>query len=237
MKLFKKIIFSLILIAGATLILLEAFGTINFGFEIWKGIITIFLTMIFVDSLVKLHFFPMLMTPAIFCVMFSEKLGLEAITPWPILFAAGLVGIALTILFGGHHKKCHDCCKEHHDGHDFEKEVIEGDEGNIDIDASFGAVAKYINTKKLERINLNLKFGAAKVYLDNAEIKGDTAVLDLHTTFSGAEIYVPKDWKVLNQTSASFGSVDEKNKPAVTSSKTLKITGSTSFAGVEIIYV
>ncbi len=232
MEKFKKIIFGLVLVASAVLILLEALGTINLGFSVTDGILTAFLVMIFFESLVTMQFFGILMAPAIICVIFSDQLGLDAITPWPLICAAALAGFGLNIIFGN---KKHGCRDDHE--RDFEEEKISGEENIINIESSFSAVAKYINVKTVERIDVKMHFGAAKIYLSEADLKNDKAVIDLDVAFSGVELYVPKEWHIKNQVAASLGGVEEKNKPADSNGKTLTIKGKVRLAGVEIIYV
>lgn len=233
MKGIKKGLFGILFILGAIAIVLEQAEVINIGFSIVDGIITIILGLIFVESVTKLHFFPMLVSLAGIAVVFSEQLGLEKLTPWPILIAAGLAGIGLSIIFEGTQKKC-----KKNEERKFIEETINNEKNIVNINTSFGAATKYITNKDLEKVTANIKFGAVKIYLDKASLKNNKAILDLSVSFGGVELYIPKDWKVTNNVSASLGGLDEKNQAsAKLSDNELVITGSISFSGVEIIYV
>ena len=79
-----------------------------------------------------------------------------------------------------------------------------------------------------------------EVYFDNATIiNGEEAVINIHASFCGLEIYVPKEWEIINQAHVSFGAIEEKtkNRNIVNKEKTVILTGEASFCGVEIIYI
>ena len=96
-----------------------------------------------------------------------------------------------------------------------------------------------MNSEDLEHVKLECSFGAMKVYFDNAIIQSGKAQLDMHVSFGGVELYVPRGWRVSNQLRASFGGVDEKikNTYVTEDSPTLVLAGSVSFSGVTILYV
>lgn len=105
------------------------------------------------------------------------------------------------------------------------------------FETSFGAAAKFINTNNFEFASLECSFGALKVYFDNAVIQNGKAAIDVDVSFGSVELYIPRSWNLVDETSAAFGSVKEKNRnrPAGTTSVTL--TGDVSFGGVEIVYI
>ena len=77
----KRVLYGLLLIAGAMTILLESLGTISIGLTITNGIFAILLSIIFIDSVLSLHFFGIFVAPAIIASIFASQLGIESITP------------------------------------------------------------------------------------------------------------------------------------------------------------
>ena len=94
-----------------------------------------------------------------------------------------------------------------------------------------------INTDKFEYANLKCSFGSMNVYFDNAIMEKENAVVKIDVSFAGMQLYIPRGWNVINNTSASFGAVEEKNRIDAVKTNTLTLIGGISFAGVEIFYI
>ena len=75
------------------------------------------------------------------------------------------------------------------------------------------------------------------VYFDNAIMEKENAVVKIDVSFAGMQLYIPRGWNVINNTSASFGAVEEKNRIDAVKTNTLTLIGGISFAGVEIFYI
>ena len=54
----------------------------------------------------------------------------------------------------------------------------------------------YKQNQELVDDQVEVGFGNAKIYYDNAEILGDTATLKVEVGFGNAVIYVPQHWRV-----------------------------------------
>lgn len=201
-------------------------------FSLVAGVI---LSAIIIKSLFKMNFAGILFPAAFICILFDRQLGITAITPWTVLFAALLGSIGLSMIFGKKHrwyssKKCK------FDSYDYRVIDVE-DEGNIKVDTSFSGSIKYVNTDKLEQVDIKCHFGSSKVYFDNASLKDGNGVIRLDISFGGVELYIPKTWTVVENANVSFGGIDEKNKNRATRDNVLTLVGNVSFSGVDIIYV
>lgn len=225
----KKLFWGLFFItAGAVVITnqLGYFTDVNLFGLFW----TIFIIPILIKSLFRLEFTGIFFSIAILVIIYAKPLNLEAITPLPVLLTALFCSIGFGILFKkrnytGYHK-------EH-----FDTIVNSEDDSTINYAVNFGSSIKYINTDDFRNANLNCSFGALKVYFDNAVIQGDSATIHLDLSFAGAELYIPKDWKVVNKIDVTLGGVEEKNKGYLESRKTIILTGKLSLSGISIIYV
>ena len=94
-----------------------------------------------------------------------------------------------------------------------------------------------MNSENFKYAQFDASFGEIKAYLDNAKIEGHDAQINVDVSFAGVELYLPKQWTVINQVSAVFGAVDEKNRNQSDGTVKLTLTGKVSFGGVTIIYV
>ena len=65
-----------------------------------------------------------------------------------------------------------------------------------DKEVAFGTGTFYKQEQELVEDQVEVGFGNAKIYYDNAEILGDTATLKVEVGFGNAVIYVPQHWGV-----------------------------------------
>lgn len=221
----------LFIFAGVFLIVskLGYFGDIN----IFSVLLSIVLLLIIVKSIFKVNFVGILFPLAFLAIIYDKELGITQITPWTVLIAALLGSIGLSMLFhkNFNHVGCKCFSKEEVHGIDFE------DEGNIIINTSFSSSVKYINSNNFEQADIDCSFGALKVYFDKAVMKGETAIIKFDVSFSGVELYIPKGWKIQDNTKFAFGGITEKNNNEGVITNTLILTGDVSFSGVDIFYV
>jgi len=104
-------------------------------------------------------------------------------------------------------------------------------------DANFGSTVKYFENE-LDTANLECNFGSIKAYFENAKPKNGKATVNLECNFGGVELFIPKNWKVIDKTHTAFGGTEEKNRPAPTKdSPILILTGEINFGGLTIVYV
>jgi len=195
---------------------------------------TVFLVCIIIESALKANFAGILFPIALICIDYDEQLGITAITPWPVLIAALLGSIGLSMVFNKYPKFARK--KINWDSSKFNTIDTE-DESHIKLKTSFAGSIKYINTDKFEQADLKCSFGAMKVYFDNAVLHEGKGVISIESFFSGIELYIPKNWTVEDISTTSYGSISEKNRNEGTADNILTICGDISFSGVDIIYI
>lgn len=228
----NNIIFGILLILTALFIVFDSLGYFNTSIGPVKIIFTAILLIITIKGILKINF-PMILFPiALICIIFSKELSLSSLTPWPILFIALLLSVGLSLIFGKNTFKFNAL------SHNNMSETIEQlDESTIKSSVSFGSSIKYINSDDFKSAYIEASFGSAKVYFDNAIIKDSTATITLEASFSSVELYVPKNWTIIQQVNNSFSGVDEKNNRGIKEDgPTVYLTGEISFSGVTIYY-
>mgnify|MGYP001094774044 CR=1 FL=1 len=231
---FRNLFWGAFFILAAVAIILNQLGMLA-GVSLLNLVITILLIPIIINSIKHINFSGIFIPLAIMGIMYADKLGIQKLTPFPILGSAIFLSIGLSFLI---HPKQYKFEKEHKNK-DFEDEetIEETNKGEVNIFAKFTGSIKYINSNDLEKINLKCSFGAMKVYFDNSGIKENEAIINLDVDFAGVELYVPKEWNVVDNVNSIFGGIEEKNNKGKTGEKTLILKGKVSFAGVEIIYI
>ncbi len=232
----------IILIGIAVILVLSQLGLLgNLKVGLWTLLLTAVFVITFIQSIFNLSFSGILFSIAFLCILYDEYLGITALTPWTVLVAALLGSIGLSMIF---HPKRHSHPFHHFSHMDFNEsesfsEVIDEANGDtIECKNSFGACIKYINSENFTKGYVNTSFGGTKLFFDNACIHEEYAELNIHGSFCGIELFVPKTWTVTSQVDTILAGITEKNpKIHVDGGSRLLLTGDLKFAGIEIIYV
>ena len=106
----------------------------------------------------------------------------------------------------------------------------------IEINSVFGGVKKIILSKNFKGGEINAFMGGAEINLLQADIKQNVH-LEINNVFGGTKLILPSNWDVKNEITAVFGGVEDKrsiNLPMPDPNKTIIITGSCVFGGIEI---
>lgn len=111
------------------------------------------------------------------------------------------------------------------------------DEGHVKFNILLGGGAKYITTQKFEQADLKCRFGGMEVYFDNASLFEGKGIIKIDSSFSGVELYMPKDWTVVNDLRVGMGAVEFKNGAQPDPDKIVTLVGNVSLGAVEIHYV
>lgn len=230
----RNVFWGILFVLGALALLVGKIGFFE-DFSFWGILFTIGLIGLLVDGIIKRNIGSILFAIAFLAILYDEVLGIEALTPWPVLGAAVLGTIGLGMLFPKYDKwNCHggSCGTGKQMG---TQSVLEGE--NIRFECSFGEAVKYVTSKDLAHAELECSFGSLVVYFDNAILKNNTAQIHVKDSFGGVVLYVPSDWKVVLNMSNALAGVQEKGHCNPNGINTLYIYGEVCFGGLEIRYI
>ncbi|MFT3950930.1 MAG: LiaF-related protein [Oscillospiraceae bacterium] len=231
----KNVFWGLFFILSATLIILNQFDVL-IGVSIFKLIISLFLLPVIFKSIKHLFFAGVLFPLAFIGIIFAEPLGIENLTPWPILGVALFLSIGLSFMFPNKHKSEFENCFHGHHEQNWQSES--SDDSEVNVYLKFGGCSKYINSKNLKKVHIDCKFGGTKIFFDNSDIDGNEAVIDVVAQFAGVELYVPKNWIVKSEADCMLGGIEEKGiRNSGSVEKALILKGKIRFAGISIIYI
>lgn len=228
----ERIFWGLFFIAAAVFLLVGRLGYFR-GIGFWSLILTVFFGACLIKSVLHKSVTGVLFSAAFLCIVYAGPLGIEAITPWPVLGAALLGSIGVSFFYHPKGKYWNG-----HYGNEAWSETVETMKGEkLQLSTSFAGSIKYIDSQEFKSADVKCSFGAMKVYLDKAAVPSGEAVIRMDVSFGGLELYVPRGWKVISQVDAVFGGLEEKSSGNPNGSPLLVLTGSVRFAGVEIIYI
>jgi len=106
--------------------------------------------------------------------------------------------------------------------------------------AVFGGIERRISARDFRRGTVTCVFGGGEIDFHDADMEGSEATLEVNAIFGGAEIRVPETWAVEFHGQTLFGGYSDKTRmsmptdPSGVQRKTLFITGTTCFGGVEV---
>ena len=222
----KKKAFGIVLLALAALVLLQGnFGIPSLGGHIWPLIGIGFFAYQSVEALLRRHLTSASFTALVALMIANHFYGILPI-PNQTLFWAGVL-IVLGVSMLTHSNRTWNGKKWWYDG---EKTIL------TDKEVAFGTGTFYKQDQELVEDQVEVGFGNAKIYYDNAEILGDTATLKVEVGFGSAVIYVPQHWEVDLKVETFFGAA-KADAPLAPTSKTLIIRGDVAFGKLGVVYV
>lgn len=222
----KKKVFGIVLLILAALVLLQGnFGIPSLGGQIWPLFGIAFFAYQSVESLLRRH-----LTSAVFTALVALMIANHFYNILPIpnqsLFWASILAV-LGVGYLTHSSKFWYGKKWWYNG---ERTVV------TDKEVAFGSGTFYKQDQDLVDDQVEVAFGNAKIYYDNAEILGDTATLKVEVGFGNAVIYVPQHWRV-DLKVETFCGVAKADTSLAPTSKTLIIRGDVAFGKLELVYV
>lgn len=256
---FRNSLWGLLLVGGAIILIISGLGYIpQIGF--WKLVLTVFFAFLFIGGIKELSWAGILFPLAFLGITWSTELGIAAITPWPILGAALLGSIGLSLLFkkkrkihvdvnlndgndnfDHHWEKKEGYSRVYSSVHEMKEDmdsVTESCEQGTEFqsDLVFGTNIRYIDSLSFERASLGLVFSTEKIYFDKAHLNNGRAAIDMDGVFSTLELYVPKEWRVDCECDRVGGSYREYGR-SCGSEQVLSVRGDLVFSKLKVYYI
>ena len=222
----KKKAFGIVLLILAALVLLQGnFGIPSLGGQILPLIGIGFFAYQSVGALLRSHLTSASFTALVALMIANHFYGILPIPNQSLFWASILIVMGVSALT--HSNRTWNGKRWWYDG---EKTIF------IDKEVVFGTGTFYKQNQELVDDQVEVGFGNAKIYYDNAEILGDTATLKVEVGFGNAVIYVPQHWRV-DLKVETFCGVAKADTSLAPTSKTLIIRGDVAFGKLGIVYV
>ena len=222
----KKKVIGIVLLVLAALVLLQGnFGIPSMGGHIWPLIGIGFFAYQSVEALLRRHLTSAVFTALVALMIANHFYGILPIPNQSLFWASILIVMGVSALT--HSNRTWNGKKWWYDG---KKTIL------TDKEVAFGSGTFYKQEQELVEDQVEVGFGNAKIYYDNAEILGDTATLKVEVGFGNAVIYVPQHWGV-DLKVETFCGVAKADTSLAPTSKTLIIRGDVAFGKLGIVYV
>lgn len=222
----KKKAFGIVLLVLAALVLLQGnFGIPSLGGHIWPLIGIGFFAYQSVEAILRRHFTSASFTALVALMIANHFYDILPIPNQSLFWASILIVMGVSALT--HSNRTWNGKKWWYDG---EKTIL------TDKEVAFGAGTFYKQDQELVEDQVEVGFGNAKIYYDNAEMLGDFATLNIEVGFGNAVIYVPQHWRVDLKVETFCGAA-KADAPLGPTSKTLIIRGDVAFGKLGVVYV
>lgn len=222
----KKKAFGIVLLILAALILLQGnFGIPSLGGHIWPLLGIAFFAYQSVEALLRRHLTSAVFTTFVALMIANHFYNILPIPNQSLFWASILIVMGVSVLT--HSNRTWNGKKWWYDG---EKNIL------IDKEVAFGTGTFYKQDQELVEDQVEVGFGNAKIYYDNAEMLGDSATLKIEVGFGNAVIFVPQHWRV-DLKVETFCGVAKADTSLAPTSKTLIIRGDVAFGKLGIVYV
>jgi len=231
----KRVIYGIYFVAAAMIILLFASGVMG-DVPVFKAVVPIILLPVFISGARKLGFARMILPVAITVIVFSEELGITHISPWLIILAAILLSVGLNMLVPRKTRLLRKLgIKSSELKGTGTADTGSADPDNIRINSHFGGVEKYVESRNFTSATVECAFSGISIFFDKANLNTDGAKIFFDAKYSGIQLYVPRDWQVINKLDASMSGVDIRES----SDSPLKLTlyGKVSLCGLDVKYI
>lgn len=234
----SNVFWGVLLLLGALTLIVSKMGYFE-GVGFWSILLSIGLVAILVKGVIYRSWGSILFPLALLCIVNDRLLGIEAITPGPVLGAALLGTIGLNLLFP---RKWHHGYKllvgnEEWGECEF-KESADAEGGqHVRIDASFNSGVKYISNDDLSEVKVDSSFCTLTLYLDNAVLHNGSASMKIDASFGTLELFVPAGWNVRINVSTSFAHASEIGSCNLQGENILVINGEVSFGELRVHYI
>ncbi len=202
-----------------------------------QAIISLLFAVYALRQIWKRRFFGSMLALGCIAWIWEGYLGIEAITPFPLLFAAGLLGIGLNLMFG----KRHRIVTFTKDGHtvQVDSDGIENwqDGRHVTLENVFNSTNKYVNSDAFSSAEFSNVFGSANVYFNNAVIAGGVADVKVENVFGKMNLYFPGTWRLQVDKEAVFGAVHVYGHPStIAESPLIRLDADSVFGEVNIYF-
>ena len=232
----RNLMWGLFFVAAAAVVVLSKAGVIG-GFGLWTLLMSLVMVPVLVNSIVGGSITGTLFSVAIYAILYSEPLGIQKYTPWTVLVVAALLSIGLNMIFPKRPK-----IKTKHKKNDpanWETSSLDGE--YVYIKAKYTGSVKYVTSQNLKAADIESTFAGLKVYLDNAQLANGYATVNIDASFGGVELYIPKEWTVVNDVTCTFAGSEEKGARGFQSyqngDNTIVLKGNAKFSGISIYRV
>lgn len=206
------------------------------GISVISILVSVFLAALAISSLLRLEYFGTFIPLSILYIIYSKPLKLFYISPWLLISSALLISISFSLLFPKR--------KKHKVHFYYGTEKINKVRENIDnnnpyVKVNLNSASKYVHSENLQGGQFISKLGVLDVYFDQVKLSSDGATLYIDCNLGSINLYIPKDWRLVENINSYLGEIIYHNDHTSISGNAPKVTltGKVVLGDVKIFYI
>jgi predicted membrane protein len=151
------------------------------------------------------------------------ELGILGGNVWNIIWPLLIIVVGLWIIFKPSFSS-------------FQGKVPQVKDDDLGAFVLFSGIKRRLESKNFRGGKATALFGGMELDLTRAELEGGQATIELTALFGGIDVWVPREWKVVVDSTAVLGGVDDKHSPVESdkAKNTLFIKATAMFGGIDI---
>ena len=197
-------LWGIVLLVVAVLVFLTATGLLSIpaltGISTAKLVWTIILGVILIGSIISFSYEGIIISAGILLKMYESYLGISISVPMLIIVMILLI-VALNFLIPEKARNRNKC-----DNAVFSEEE---NANYIYIKTKFNGTTKYIESKNLEEVEVEAAYGGCEIYMTRADAPSGKITMNLSIKGAGTDIYIPQNWRVVNNARFTLSGYDE----------------------------
>ena len=156
-------------------------------------------------------------------VFMLNKWGILGTNFWSVFWPVIIIAVGLWILLKPRFKG-------------YSGRIPEIKDDDLDAFVIFAGITRRLESKEFRGGKATALFGGIELDFTGAKLAGNEATIDLTAMFGGIEVRVPRNWKVVVDSHAILGGVDDKHRTDSPDQieATLFIKATAIFGGVDI---
>lgn len=118
----------------------------------------------------------------------------------------------------------------------FKEKAPDIKEKDLDTFTIFSGIKRRFESQEFRGGKVTVLFGGVELDFTQAKLAGKKATVELTAIFGGIELWVPREWEVVVDSSSIFGGVEDKRKaiPSTEIEATLFVRATAIFGGIDI---
>lgn len=219
-------IIGLFLVLAAVSLIAQELNLFDFEPGIFRLFFTAVLAFIAISNISPLNFYGILLPIAVGFNINAPYFNIQA-NPWLIFWSALLLAMGLSLIF----KKKTIIIRNS------ENETINTYNEEFSIKANFKNSKSNISGNNIRMGNIESNFSNIEIFLNEQSLNQQEVNLYLEVNFSGVTLMVPRDTKIINQTTAILSNINEPSFSEYHHQPVITLYGDVNFSRLDIIYI
>jgi hypothetical protein len=229
----SKLFWGLLVIGAGILLLLSALGLGGESLAI-PIIGSALLLAVAIASLTKFRFVLFFIPLAFIAYIWRGQIGYENLGLWPLLGAAVLLGIGLSVIF--HKKPSVHITVPKNDSFGRTEETYTENEF-VNISSSWGEHIKYIHANNLKKAEIYSSCADTRIYFDQCQASPEGLEIQVNANLTQVVLIVPRSWVINSKISIFAAEVSNPAPARPEQPVNVNLTGKISLAELRIEYV